>query len=140
MNITREAKKQKAIELMNKLGIYKPYIKSFEKDDTVCFFERFGGYWAYQEPELDKKIKAFEKQYDSLVYAVTHEYLEFGEYYSFLYLSDYEEEWEYALDEYGSNKFIACAYVWNKDDDSCSEFGSIYVQSFGGGIKRNLFY
>ena len=30
----------------------------------------------------------------------------------------------------------AFAYVWNKDDDQCSEFGSITVQSFGGGIRR----
>ena len=30
----------------------------------------------------------------------------------------------------------AFAYVWNKDDDWCSEFGSVTVQSFGGGIRR----
>ena len=30
MNITIENKKQKAIELMNKLDIYKPYIKGFK--------------------------------------------------------------------------------------------------------------
>lgn len=28
------------------------------------------------------------------------------------------------------------AYVWNKDDDWSSEFGSVMVQSFGGGIRR----
>ncbi len=27
-------------------------------------------------------------------------------------------------------------YVWNKDDERCSEFGTIGVQSFGGGIRR----
>lgn len=138
MNITREIKKQKAIELMGKLGIYKPYIKGFEKDDTVCYFENFGGFWAYQEPELMERIKEFEEEYNCLVYAVTHEYLEFGECYSFLYISDYEEEWEYALEEFGSNKYIVCAYVWNKDDDCCSEFGSIGIQCFGGGIRRCL--
>ena len=37
MNITIENKKAKAIELMKKLDIYKPYIKGFEKDNTVCF-------------------------------------------------------------------------------------------------------
>ena len=57
MNITNAIKKQKAIELMNKLNIYKPYIKGFEKDNHVCFFEGFGGFWAYQEPELMAKIK-----------------------------------------------------------------------------------
>ena len=32
MNITIENKKQKAIELMNKLNIYKPYIRGFENE------------------------------------------------------------------------------------------------------------
>ena len=30
----------------------------------------------------------------------------------------------------------AYAYVWNKDDEWCSEFGTISVASFGGGIAR----
>ena len=88
MNITNAIKKQKAIELMNKLNIYKPYIKGFEKDNHVCFFEGFGGFWAYQEPELMAKIKEFEEQYNVLVYAVTYEYTDFGECYDFLYISD----------------------------------------------------
>ena len=75
MNITIENKKQKALELMKKLDIYKPYIKGFEKDNHVCFFEGFGGFWAWQEPELMAKIKEFEEKHNVLVYAVTHEYL-----------------------------------------------------------------
>lgn len=89
MNITIENKKAKAIELMKKLDIYKPYIKGFEKDNTVCFYENFGGFWAWQEPELMEKIKTFEEKHNCLVYAVTHEYTEFGECYDFLYISDY---------------------------------------------------
>ena len=135
MNVTKEIKKQKAIELMNKLNIYKPYIKDFEKDNHVCFFEGFGGFWAYQEPELMAKIKEIEKTYKVLVYAVTHEYLEFGECYDFLYVPDYKSEWKYALLPQ-RNTFYARAYVWNKTDDNCSEFGTIGIRSFGGGIKR----
>ena len=66
MNITIENKKQKAIELMNKLDIYKPYIKGFKDKNSVCFYENFGGFWAYQEPELMAKIKEFEEKYRSL--------------------------------------------------------------------------
>lgn len=89
MNITIEYKKQKALELMKTLDIYKPYIKGFEKDNNVCFFEGYGGFWAYQEPELLAKIKEFEEKHNVLVYAVTHEYLEFGECYDFLFIPDY---------------------------------------------------
>ena len=56
MNITTENKKQKAIELMGKLDIYKPYIKGFRENNKVCFFENFGGFWAEQEPELMAKM------------------------------------------------------------------------------------
>ena len=135
MNITMENKKQKAIELMNKLDIYKPYIKSFRENNQICFFENFGGFWAEQEPELMTKIQEFEKEHNCLVYAVTHEFLEFGECYDFLYISDYEEDWDEMLYPQG-NMYYVGAYVWNKTVDWCSEFGTIGIQSFGGGIKR----
>ena len=135
MKITNEVKKQKAIELMNKLNIYKPYIRGFETDNKVCFFENFGGFWAYQEPELMAKIKEIEETHNILVYAVTHEYLEFGECYDFLYIPDYKNEWKYALIPQ-KDIFYSYAYVWNKTDDNCSEFGTIGIRPFGGGIKR----
>lgn len=135
MNITTENKKQKAIELMNKLSIYKPYIKGFRENNQICFFEGFCGYWADQEPELMAKIQEFEKEYNCLVYAVTHEYLEFGECYDFLFISDYKEEWNEMLYRAG-DMYYAYAYVWNKTDDWCSEFGTIGIRSLGGGIKR----
>lgn len=135
MKITMENKKQKAIELMNKLGIYKPYIKGFRENNQICFFESFCGYWADQEPELMAKIQEFEKEHNCLVYAVTHEFLEFGECYDFLYISDYKKEWGEMLYRVG-DMFYAYAYVWNKTDDWCSEFGTIGIRSLGGGIKR----
>ena len=137
MNITNEIKKQKAIEFMQQLNIYKPYIRGYEKDNKVCFFENFSGFWAYQEPELIAKIKEIEKTYKVLVYAVTHEYLEFGECYDFLYISDYKSEWKYALLPQ-RDIFYSRAYVWNKTDDNCSEFGTIGIRSFSGGIKRAM--
>ena len=133
LDITKQ--KDKAIELMKQMDIYKPYIKGFQEKGMVCFFERFGGYWVDQEPELYEKMKAIEKKYNCLVYAVTHEWFEFGECYSLLIVTAYPEEWATLVQSNG-NKHVAFAYVWNKDDDECSEFGSVMVQSFGGGIKR----
>ena len=131
----KEEQKTKAIELMKKLGIYKSYIDGFEKDDKVCFFENFGGFWADQEPELYKKMQELEQEYNFKVYAITHEYTDFGELYSFLIVTAYPEEWDELVCDYGNRRYIAFAYVWNKDDELCSEFGSIGVQSFGGGIR-----
>ena len=129
--------KEKALECMKTLNIYKPYIRKFDKDGTVTLFERFGGYYITedQEPELLEKIKEFEAETGSLVYAVTHERFWFGECYSFLCVSKYEEEWEYTLEQEDQYN-IAWAYVWNKTDEWCSEFGSIGIKSLWGGIAR----
>ncbi len=132
----RQLKKDKAIELMKTLDIYKPYIDGFEKEDKVCFFEMFAGYWVDQEPEIEQKMKEIENKYNCVVYAITHEFTDFGELYDFLFVSDYEEEWDELIYKQSNNNFIAYAYVWNKDDDLCSEFGSVGVKSFGGGIRR----
>jgi hypothetical protein len=128
--------KEVAISAMKSLDIYAPYIKKFEKDGTVTLFERFGGYYIDEgnEPELLKKIREFEAEYGSIVYAVTHEMFEFGECYSFLCISKYDEEWEETLEDI--NDGYAFSYVWNKTDEYCSEFGTIAVRSFGGGIAR----
>ena len=130
-----EERKIKAIEIMEKMDIYKPYIKGFRESDKVCFFERFGGYWVDQEPEIFNKMKEIEKQFNCTVYAITHEFTEFGECYSFLLVTNYKSEWKnLVVTENGTH--YAFAYVWNKDDDWCSELGTVGVKSFGGGITR----
>ena len=128
--------KEVAIKCMEALGIYKPYITKFKKDGTVTLFERFGGYYFYEdnEPELLEKIREFEAEYDSIVYAVTHTFAQFGELYEFLCISKHEEEWEDTLEDI--NDGYAWSWVWNKTDEWCSEFGTITVKSFGGGIAR----
>ena len=128
--------KEVALSAMKSLDIYAPYIKKFEKDGTITLFERFGGYYIDKdnEPELLKKIKEFEAEYGSIVYAVTHTMAQFGELYEFLCISKYEEEWDYTLEDIKDGYVFA--YVWNKTDEWCSEFGNIAVKSFGGGIAR----
>jgi len=136
MATTKEERKQKALEIMQTLDIYKGYTNGFRHGNKVCFFENYAGYWAWQDEELMNKIKELEEKNNCTVYAVTHEYTEFGECYDFLIVTDYKSEWSDLVGEYKPGQFYAFAYVWNKDDDSCSEFGDIIVKSFGGGIKR----
>ena len=130
-----EERKIKAIELLKELDIYEPYIEGFEQENNVCFFERFGGYWVYQEPEILKKMKEIEEKFNCTVYAITHEYTEFGECYSFMLVTRYKYEWDNLLFKDGST-FYAFSYVWNKTNEDFSEFGTIGVKSFGGGITR----
>lgn len=135
MNTTIKERKIKALELMKKLDIYKPYIQGFRESDDTCYYENFGGFWTYQDKELLAKQKEIEEKYNCTVYAITHEYAEFGECYSFLIVTDYKEEWGDLLLKLGKS-YHAFSYVWNKTDDYLSEFGTILIQSFGGGIRR----
>ena len=135
-NVTlKQQQKELAISLMKKLDIYQPYIDVFEKDDVVSYFERYIGFWAYQDKELDEKVKEIEKEYGCCVYAITHEFTNFGECYSMLIVSKYKEEWEHSILTEGKNHYTF-AYVWNKTDDDCSEFGTVVVKSALGGIMR----
>jgi hypothetical protein len=136
--MSREFQKQIAVKCLEKLNIYKPYIKGFKAERPIpCFYENFAGFWADQEPELLEKIKKVEEDYGCLVYAITHEIFKFGDCWSMLCVYKEAELVEDCLDESGRpGTFYAFAYVWNKTDDWCSEFGEVAVQSFGGGIRR----
>ena len=129
--------KEIAIQCLEKLGIYKPYINKFKSSKTLpCFFENFGGFWADQEPELYQKIKEVENEFGCLVYAVTHELTDFGECWSMLCVNKAAEEMSEVLGTFNTREYYAFAYVWNKSNESLSEFGDVVVAARFGGIKR----
>lgn len=134
--LTREEMKKKALEIMKKLDIYEPYIKGFEDKNDVCFFERYAGYWAWQEEEIMKKMKELEERFGFLVYAITHEFTSFGECWSFIYVSQHESEQEWCLQECGGNTYIVPSYVWNASYEEMSEPGDISISAMMGGITR----
>lgn len=135
MNVSMEMKKIEAISRMKVLDLYKPYITLFEKDNKIFMSEMTGGVYEFDDDtELNAKIKAFEEEYNALVYHVIHTMTSFGDLYNFLYVSDHQDEWE--MDNADIQDGYALAYVWNKTDEWCSEFGSIGVQGKFGGIVR----
>jgi hypothetical protein len=132
-----DMKKAIAITCLETLDVYKPYVRKFSsKAGIPCFFENYAGFYADQEPELMNKIAEIEQQYGCLVYAITHEITSFGELWSMLCVPSDAECLEDVLDSFSDREYYAFAYVWNKSDDLCSEFGDVVVQSRFGGIKR----
>ena len=129
--------KELAIQCLEKLDIYKPYITKFKSEKTMpCFYENFAGFWADQEPELYAKVKEVEEESGCLVYAITHEITDFGETWSMLCVPQSVEDIGDVLGSFNSREYYAFAYVWNRSNPIFSEFGDIVVKSFGGGIKR----
>ena len=135
MNVSKEIKKAEAINRMKVLKLFAPCIKAFKDRDEVQLSEMTGGLYEFsREAELTAKVKEFEAEYNALVYHVIHTFTQFGELYNFLYVSDHEDEWEMDNDDIKDN-YVMC-YVWNKNDDWCSEFGTIAVRQKFGGLVR----
>ena len=129
--------KEIAIQCLEKLDIYKPYIRKFKsKAGIPCFFENFGGFYADQEPKLWQKIKEVEEDFGCIVYAITHEITNIGETWSMLCVSISSDSIDDVLDPINPKEFFAYSYVWNETYPDCSEFGDVVIRSFGGGIKR----
>ena len=123
---------------MKQLGIFPQTIKQFEKDGYVSISEPpFGAfYWA--DGEDLERIRTIEEACDGLVYMVVRSYTTDGKMDAFLFVSDYEEEWEYDHEDIQDG--IVFAYVYNYDDPDFSEFGSICVeQTPAAGLRRVFF-
>lgn len=121
---------------MQQLGVDKHCIDEFEKEDKIYCYEDFHGTVVKPTSELGKKIRNFEKKSQCLVYAVTHEFMMFGECYNFLYVSPYEEDIDYLLKYCGNNIYLVNVYAWNATDEKCSEFGYVNITRIGGGLGR----
>lgn len=133
MTSTIEERKNEAVKRMENLLMNRKCINEFKKGN-VWMSESIGFLYEINDKKVQEKIKEFEKEYNATVYHLIHNMFEFGECYSFLYVSRDNEEWE------DDNKILKqgypYAYVWNVDDEWCSEIGSIGIKPMNGGIKR----
>lgn len=135
MNISREEKKIEAIARMKAWGIFAPIIKQFEKEDLVSESAPPLGACFWLNEEQLARVREFEEKNNALVYHVIHSYTNIGEMESYLYVSDYPEEWE--MDRQDIGKGSQLVYVVNKDAPDCSEFGSIGVAlTAAAGLRR----
>lgn len=133
MKISIEKKKEEAIARMKQLKLHTNVITEFEKENILNLSEN-GGFLYWLTDEQKSFVKEFEENHNALVYHVIHDYTEFGELLTFLYISDYEEDWN--IDREDLTGGYACAYVKNLDDEMCSEFGGIYFKTQFGGLVR----
>lgn len=131
--MTKEERFIEAIERMKMLKLDKPCIEAFTKG-KVWESEGYGALYEVNEEE-QKIIDQFEKEHkDCLVYHMIHNMFEFGECYSILYVSPDTNEWNDEHEEMKEGYIFA--YVYNKDNDWCSEFGTIAVKPSFGGLVR----
>lgn len=135
MRVSVEAKKKEAIKRMKALGIFKETINQFAKDNLVSTSEPPFGAFYWVNPEQAEIIQDFEKNNNALVYLVVRAYTTFGIMDSFLFVSDYEDEWQ--LDNEDIEDGCVMSYTYNYTDPDCSEIGSIGVhRTAAAGLER----
>jgi hypothetical protein len=124
--------RDECIKRMELLKLSRQCINAF-KSGKVWESEGIGALYEVDDEE-QKIINNFEKENGAMVYHIIHNVTDFGELYTILYVSKDKEEWQKDIDDIKEN--IIFAYVYNKDDDFCSEFGSICFKSNIGGLVR----
>lgn len=135
MNITKDEKKVEAIKRMKALGIFPQTIQQFECEDYISISEPpFGAfYWAGGE-DL-QRIRDFEEQSNGLVYLVVRSYTKIGRMDSYLFVSDYREEWEMEQEDLKNGEPLC--YVCNLEIPEYSEYGCIGIErTVAAGLQR----
>lgn len=135
MNISIEEKKKEAIKRLKKLRVYEEVTEQFEKEGLINMSEPpFGACYWPTDNEL-AMIREFEQEHNAVVYHVIRSFMEFGTCDCYLFVSDYEEEWEQEV-EY-TKRGSAFVYVYNHDEPAFSEFGSVGIKlTPAGGLAR----
>lgn len=128
----KEEMKKEAINRMKMLKLHPTIIKEFSNKGILNFSLNAALY--YLNDKQLARVQEFEHQYHTLVYHVIHNYTQFGELLSFLYVSQHTEEWEYDRRDLKYN--CPLVYVANLTDEICSEFGHIEIRPCVGGVIR----
>lgn len=130
----KKEQENEILERMKLLKLDKSCIDALLKNHKIWESEGFGALYEINEEEQKIVDKFKQKHPDCYVYHMIHNIFEFGECYSILYVSSDINEWE--QDKEDIKEGYVFAYVYNKDYEWCSEFGSIPIKSQFGGLVR----
>lgn len=131
--MNKDVKIIEAIERMKRLNLHHSVIGDFKRENKLYLSENFGAlYWLNDDQA--SRVRNFESQHNCVVYHVIHDYTDFGELLTYLYVSDHEDEWK--IDRNDLEHGETFAYVENVTNDSCSEFGYVGICPVIGGLYR----
>lgn len=140
----RTLQKKEAIErlkiLHEKYELLENVITEFEKEDTLYYSEYknkvFSAvlYWVSNREDLTELVKKVEEEKEILVYHAILTPTIYGTYFSLLYVSQNQEEWE--EEKMYLKESITSAYSINLSDIEMAEFGDIQITGAMGGIRQ----
>ena len=134
-NVSVDAKEAEALCRMKELGIFEQTIEQFDKLGRVSISTPPVGAFFCAEGEDLERVRDFERQFNALVFVVIRSFTDVGIMDSFLFVSDYPEEWQ--DDHRLLKRGEVVAYVYNHSMPYCQDIGSIGVQLTGAaGLHR----
>lgn len=134
MKATKEQMKQEALARMKLLDLHQNVVKDFETEGKINYSLGIHGILYWVTGEIGEVVQKFENQTGYLVYHVIHNNTEIGRMLTLLYVSTEMEEWN--ADKQDLQEGCPLAYVENLTYPDCSEFGSVGVKPFNGGVVR----
>lgn len=135
MNATMKEKKAEAGKRMRALGIYRPTVQQFTRQDILSACEGpFGAcYWV--EGDSLEHVREFEEENNALVYLVIRCRVGGDEVENYLYVSDHPEDW--ALDWQDLKQGMPVARAYNVSCPWCSDTGHIGIRkTAAAGLRR----
>lgn len=133
--VGRDVKKSEAARRLEKLEANEEVIQGFLEHDLIPIsFNGVDNIYGLNKGAVDR-IKTFEDNYNALVYYVIFAPTGVGDMESYLFVSDYEEEWEMDWEDLESS--YAMTWTENLDHPEWSEFGSIsFSKTRSGALRR----
>ncbi len=134
-SVSTEEKKAEALDRMKELGIYSQTIEQFDKLGKISISEPPTGAFFWIDGEDLERVRKFEQQFNALVFVAIRSFTDIGVKDSFLFVSDYPEEWQDDRRLLKRGKVIA--YVYNHSMLYSLDIRSISVQfTCAEGLRR----
>ena len=140
----RNLQMQQAIERLEILEkeylLHENVLKEFKENGTIYYSENLGGafsgilYWLENKNEYVEKVRKIEKERNIFVYHCILNHTIDGDLLTMLYISEYQDEWEYEKNDLKNG--CIDVYVCNLSRDIDSEFGSVQITCVNGGLVR----
>ena len=133
-NVSVEKKRVEAFRRMASLGFYIE-AREFNRTGKIRLFLQNADLRSYIKGNELEQVRAFERSYNALVFAVIRTFTADSMMDSYLFVSDYPEEWP--EDRRLLKEGEATAYVFNHGAPYCSEVGSIGIAlTVAAGLSR----
>lgn len=128
--------KAEAVKRMKLLMMKPEMIKRFEESGEVYVAEPALGRLSPANGKQKAIIREVERENNIVVYLAMNTNSSFGNLDSYLYVSEYKEEWNRDIRDLKNGTPVS--YVHNYDEPMFSEFGYIGIESTPFGFRRTM--